>query len=139
MYKAALELMKEIFSDTELNDYVKEMTGKNLTVFTSGPRLNTPAVAIEFAGSDKRGERVNSIYHTIYRCTFIMSFFGSDGFEKCHDLLDKVVEIIFNYEVSDDNGASVIVQNIEPSMIEKDPERDWWTLEVLITVGSLTK
>lgn len=136
MYTTALDLVKEILADEELNECCKELTGKNLTTFTSGPRLNTPAAVIEFGDAEIRGKRENTVFHVVYNITFVMSFFGSDGFEKCHLFLDNFIKVALNYE-SEKDDKKVYVIRVDPTMVEKDPEKDWWGITVRIVVGCL--
>ena len=134
MYVEAYELIKEILQDEHLNEHIEEVTGKSLALIDSGPQVTVPAVAIEFRGGeitrpDNHKQEVE--YHVI----FALPFFGSDSMKLCHDFLDVLVETFFAHEKLTDNGRNSFVMRLDPLLLEKDPEEDWWTVGVRAAIA----
>lgn len=137
MYSEAYSLLREILEDEELNQYVKDSTGKRLAVIDSGPMTTTPAASISFVGGwVNRGE--NTMQETNYMVTFSMPYWGADGMKKCHKLLDVAVEAFFAHEMREPAGRNQRrnwVLLVNPSLMEEDPEKKWWIVALQVTIS----
>lgn len=137
MYVEAYSLLREILEDEELNQYVKDSTGKRLAIIDSGPMTTTPAASISFVGGTiNRGE--NSMQGTEYTVTFLMPYWGADGMKKCHALLDVAVEAFFAHELREPAGRNQrrnFVLRVNPTLMEEDPEKKWWIVALQVTIS----
>lgn len=135
MYVEAYELIREILEDEELQAYVKESTGKRLAVIDSGPRATAPAASVVFVGGPvNRGE--NTMQNVDYDVTFSLPYWGADGLMKCHRLLDVAVEAFFAHEQREEGRVRRrnFITEVNPQMMEEDPEAKWWVVTLKVTV-----
>lgn len=134
MYVEAYELIKEILQDEHLNEHIEDATGKSLAIIDSGPQVTLPAVAIEFKGGaitrpDNQKQEVE------YDVIFALPFFGTDGMKLCHDFLDVLIDTFFAHEKLNNEGRNSFAIRVDPMLLEKDPEEDWWTVGVRAAIA----
>lgn len=131
MFKEVYSFICEILADEQLNQYIFENIGKRLTIINAGAQVTTPAVNVTLSdGTQTRRNNTNNEVN--YVASFALPFFGADAFEKCLDFLDFVIPICFEYRTK-----NKFIKNINPSIIEKDSERDFWIINLNITVEVL--
>lgn len=131
MYKEAYLLIREALDDEQLNQYVFENMGKNLAIINAGAQITTPAANITLSGGTQ-SRRSNTSNSVEYLISFAMPFFGSDAFDKCLDFIDFAIPIFLEYRTKTE-----FIRIINPSIIEKDSERDFWIINFNITVEVL--
>ena len=131
MYSDAYDLVREILDDEQLNHYIRNLTGKHLTVIDSGPQVDTPAAKIELTGGEFN-RKINTDREVNYTVSFAMPFWGADAFKQCISFLDIVLPIFFAYGSGQDNRN--IITRAVPSISENDPEKDFWIISINLTI-----
>ena len=111
MYSEAFNLLCEILDDQQLNDYIKEITGKNLTIINSGVQIDTPAARIALTGGDYT-RSINTNGEVNFSVAFDMPLWNDNAFEQAVDFLDYVIPIFFSYG-SGLNNKNIIIENYE--------------------------
>lgn len=134
MYRQAYDLIREILDDEQLNQYIKDATGKALSVISAGPQVDTPAVKIALNGGEFNRSS-NTIREVNFSVIFSFPFWGDDALELGIDFIDFALPIFFNYG-SGKNNKNVIVR-ATPSINEIDPEADFWTVNFNLTIKIL--
>ena len=130
MYKQAYSLIREILDDDEFQQYVKDCTGKHLSIISTGVQVNAPAAGIALS-SGTYTRKSNTKGEVGYTITFVLPFFGADAFEQCLDFVETFINISFQYK-TDNNFILDAVPNIEI-----DSERNFWTININLTVEVL--
>ena len=134
MYKEAYNLIREILDDEQLNQYIKDVTGKALAVISAGPQVDTPAVRIALSGGEFTRSS-NTTHEVNFTVTFDFPFWGDDAFEQGIDFIDFALPIFFDYG-SGKNNKNVITK-ANPSINEIDPESNFWTVNFNLTIKIL--
>ena len=134
MYKEAYDLITEILHDEQLNQYVKENTGKSLAIIDAGAQLTTPCAFITFEGGEiSRAENVMQSVN--YNISFALPFWSADSMKKSHDFLDNVVDAFFSHEQKTSINRKNFITKISPSITEDDTEKKLWTVSLRVTVA----
>ncbi len=134
MYSEAFNLLCEILDDQQLNDYIKEITGKNLTIINSGVQIDTPAARIALTGGDYT-RSINTNGEVNFSVAFDMPLWNDNAFEQAVDFLDYVIPIFFSYGSGLNNKN--IITRASPVIHEIDPEKDFWTITINLTIKIL--
>ena len=134
MYSEAFNLLREILDDQQLNDYIKEITGKNLTVINSGVQVDTPAARIALTGGDYT-RSMNTNREIDFSVAFDMPLWNDQALEQAVNFLDYVMPIFFSYGSGRNNKN--IITHASPVIHEIDPEKDFWTITINLTIKIL--
>ena len=134
MYSEAFNLLREILDDQQLNDYIKEITGKNLTVINSGVQVDTPAARIALTGGDYT-RSMNTNREIDFSVAFDMPLWNDQALEQAVNFLDYVMPIFFSYGSGRNNKN--IITRASPVIHEIDPEKDFWTITINLTIKIL--
>lgn len=134
MFKQAYDLICEILEDVQLNQYIKDATGKALSIISAGPQVDTPAVRIALNGGEFNRSS-NTSREIVFSVTFDFPFWGDDAFEQGIEFIDFALPIFFDYG-SGKNNKNVIVRAV-PSINEINPENDFWSVNFNLTIKIL--
>lgn len=114
MYRKAYDFVREILDDSQINDYVHTLTGKNLAVIEAGAKVTSPSAQIIFSGGNTT-RRNNTSSEVSFDVEFLLPFWGADAFTRCLDFIDTVIPVFFDYR-----EARYFISRIDPAIHEPD-------------------
>ena len=130
MYRKAYDFILDILNDSQINDYIFYLTGKNLAIINAGAQIAAPSAQISFAGG-LSSRRDNTSAQITYSVAFMLPLWSNDAFARCIDFLDFVIPIFFDYK----DGRSFIL-HIEPSIHEPDElSSQLWRVYLSLTLS----
>ena len=130
MYRKAYDFILDILNDKQINDYIADITGKNLAIINAGAQVSAPSAQISFVGG-RSSRKENTSAQITYSVAFMLPFWSNDAFERCIDFVDFVIPIFFDYR----DGRSFIL-HIEPTIHEPDELlSQLWRVDLSLTLS----
>ncbi len=130
MFSEIYSLIRDILNDTELNDYIFKLTGKNLAVIDAGAQVTSPSAKILFNGGEIT-RASNTKQAVSFVVSFMLPFWNAEAFSDCLNFIEFVIPICFNY--STDNGG--FISSIIPS-ISENSDNNFWVVNLNFTAFS---
>ncbi len=129
MYAEAYDLIRDILEDEQLNAFIKKSTGKKLAIIDAGPPVTTPAAGILFVGGEIANPD-NQMQKVRYNVPFALPYWDAKAMRRCHEFLDIAVEAFYAHK----RGRNFVI-SVDPALMEDDPESQWWTVALRVTIA----